>query len=139
MTSNLGSAFMTDETFSKTDIESKVHEVLRTAFRPEFINRIDQIITFSRLDKNQIAKIVDLRLGELALRLSQKGYIVEFDANIRNYISSYGFDIVFGARPINRVIQNKIEDELALQIIEGKIKPEKNVVISFDKGKVIFQ
>ena len=137
MTSNLGSEYMTDEKLTKDDIEAKVRETLHLSFRPEFINRIDQIITFDRLNKSQVEKIVDLRLSELTDRLVQKGLSLEFDSTIRSYIASYGFDTVFGARPINRVIQNKIEDELALQIIEGKITPGKPIKISFEKGKVV--
>lgn len=137
MTSNLGSEVMTDDSLPKEDIEAKVHELLRSNFRPEFINRIDQIITFNRLGQEQISQIVDLRLSELSDRLAQKGYIVEFDKSVRNYISSFGFDTVFGARPINRIIQNKLEDELALQVIEGKIKPGKTVKVSFGKQGVI--
>ncbi|KKT34602.1 MAG: ATP-dependent chaperone ClpB [Candidatus Collierbacteria bacterium GW2011_GWA1_44_12] len=139
MTSNLGSEFMTDESLSKEDIEAKVHEILRSNFRPELINRIDQIITFDRLDKGQISKIVDLRLRELSDRLANKGYEIDFDNNARNYISSYGYDPVFGARPVNRVIQNKIEDELALQIIEGKVKPEKKIKVTFESGSMLIK
>jgi len=136
MTSNLGSEFMTDEALTKEDIEAKVHEALRASFRPEFVNRIDQIITFDRLEKEQIEKIVDLQLNELSLRLEAKGYKVEFDKSIRNFITSYGFDRIFGARPIKRVIQNKIEDELALLIIEGRIQPNHTAKITYDKGTV---
>ena len=136
MTSNLGSEFMTDDSLSKEDVEARIHEVLKENFRPEFINRVDQTITFDRLDKEQIEKIVDLRLSELSERLSTKGYSVTFDKNTRSYVASFGFDTVFGARPVNRVIQNKIEDELALEIIEGKIKPGERVTVTFEKGKI---
>lgn len=137
MTSNLGSEFMTDETLSEIDVDAKVHEILRNSFRPEFINRIDQIITFNRLGKDEVSKIVDLRLSELENRLSAKGYEVSFDDKVRSYVASFGFDQVFGARPIKRVIQNKIEDELALQIIEQKIIPGKKTNISIDKGNLL--
>lgn len=139
MTSNLGSEYITNNHLSEVDIDAKVHETLRNTFRPEFINRIDQIITFNRLSKEQIDKIVDLRLFELSERLKAKGYIVEFDKKIRAYLSSYGFDPVFGARPIKRVIQNKIEDELALQIIENKILVNKITKVSYRDNQVLFE
>lgn len=136
MTSNLGSEFMTDPKLSREDINAKVHDILKANFRPEFLNRIDQTITFDRLTQEQISKIVDLRLSELADRLDKKSFELEFDNSIREYIASYGFDTVFGARPIKRVIQNKIEDELALLIIEGKIIAGKKITVSYSKGKV---
>ncbi len=137
MTSNLGSEYTTDDKLDKNDIEVKVFEVLRRSFRPEFINRVDQIITFNRLSKDQISQIVTLRLKELSDKLASKGYQVEYDKSIVAYLSSYGYDPAFGARPIKRIIQNKIEDELALQIIENKIIPGKAIKISYENGKVI--
>lgn len=137
MTSNLGSEYTTDDKLDKNDIEAKVFEVLRRSFRPEFINRVDQIITFNRLSKDQISQIVTLRLKELSDKLASKGYQVEYDKSIVAYLSSYGYDPAFGARPIKRIIQNKIEDELALQIIENKIIPGKAIKISYENGKVI--
>ena len=136
MTSNLGSEYLTDESLNKEDIDSKIHETLRHFFRPEFLNRVDQIIIFNKLGKEEIRKIVDLRLDELSERLMQKGYVVQFDESIRNYIASFGFDEAYGARPIKRIIQNKIEDELALEIIEGKINSERQVIVSYNKGLV---
>ena len=137
MTSNLGSEFLTDDTLSELDIDAKVHEVLRQNFRPEFLNRIDQTIIFNRLNKEQIAKIVELRLNELSERLNTKGYNVRFDKSLKNYLASFGYDPVFGARPIKRAIQNKVEDELALEIIEGKILPHEPKTVIFEKNQVL--
>lgn len=137
MTSNLGSEYMNDESLGDLDLEAKIQTVLRENFRPEFINRIDQTIIFKRLGKEQIAKIVDIELSHLESRLKAKGIEVDFTQSLRDYVASYGFDPVFGARPVKRVIQNKIEDELALQIIEGKIKPGIKANISYENSQIV--
>jgi len=136
MTSNIGSNFAVDEKMDEADIEAKIYTTLREHFRPEFLNRIDQIINFKRLGKEQIAKIVDIALRSLAERLEVKGYRITFDKSVNDYVSLFGFDKIYGARPVKRVIQNKIEDELALQIIEGKVMPDKNIKIAFVNGKL---
>lgn len=139
MTSNLGSEFITDDKLDQQDIEAKVNEVIRHHFRPEFLNRVDQVITFNRLGKDQVSKIVDIRLAELQKRLSDKKYEIEFTDTLKKYISTFGFDPIYGARPIKRVIQNKIEDELALRIIEDKILPNKKTNISFKNNQIVFE
>ncbi len=136
MTSNLGTEIITDDNLTQADSESKVYELLRKTFKPEFLNRIDQTIIFNRLNKDQLLSIVEIRLLELSSKLSQNGYQVEFGQKIKAYLSSFGYDPLFGARPIKRAIQNKIEDELALQIIEGKVKQNQKVVIDYQDGKV---
>ena len=136
MTSNLGSSFVVDDKLDEADIEAKMFEVLRQNFRPEFLNRIDQIITFKRLGKDEVAKIVDIQLLELSNRMALKGYEISFDKSVGDYVALFGFDKIYGARPVKRVIQNKIEDELALQIIEGKLKPNTKIRISFTSGRL---
>ncbi|EKD52807.1 MAG: hypothetical protein ACD_61C00233G0001 [uncultured bacterium] len=136
MTSNLGSSFVVDDKLDEADIEAKMFETLRQNFRPEFLNRIDQIITFKRLGKDEVAKIVDIQLRELSNRMALKGYGISFDKSVGDYVALFGFDKIYGARPVKRVIQNKIEDELALQIIEGKLKPNTKIRISFVSGKL---
>jgi ATP-dependent Clp protease ATP-binding subunit ClpB len=139
MTSNLGSSFVVDDKLDEADIETKMFETLRQNFRPEFLNRIDQIITFKRLSKDEVAKIVDIQLLELSNRMALKGYGISFDKSVGDYVALFGFDKIYGARPVKRVIQNKIEDELALQIIEGKLKPNTKIKISFVSGKLIIK
>ncbi len=139
MTSNLGGEFILDENLDEADIDAKVHHILRQFFKPEFINRIDQIISFKRLGTKVISKIIDLQLEHLASRLAAKGYLLKFDSSIKKYLESYGYDPSFGARPIKRVIQNKIEDELALEIIEGKVLIGQETTVSFKDSKVKIQ
>jgi len=139
MTSNLGGGFMSDENMDEEDVSAKVFEVLKSHFRPEFLNRIDQIITYKRLGKVEIRAIVDIRLGELKTRLDEKGFKISFDKTVNDYVTLFGFDQVYGARPVKRVIQNKIEDELALQIIEGKIVPNKEKLLKIINNKLVIE
>ncbi|HCQ31036.1 TPA: type VI secretion system ATPase TssH [Candidatus Collierbacteria bacterium] len=136
MTSNLGGGFVVDDKMDEVDIEAKMHEALRDNFRPEFLNRIDQIITFRRLGKEEVSKIVDIQLRELSGRLSSKGFHIDFDKSVSDYIALFGFDKIYGARPIKRVLQNKIEDELALQIIEGRLQVGKKISVGIKDGSL---
>ncbi len=139
MTSNLGSSFAVDDKLSESDIETKTFEILRGYFRPEFLNRIDQIITFKRLNREQVSEIVEIQLNELKYRLAGKGYQIDFDKTVGQTVALFGFDKIYGARPVKRVIQNKIEDELALQIIEGKLHQDKPIKISFVEGRLVIK
>jgi ATP-dependent Clp protease ATP-binding subunit ClpB len=139
MTSNLGGHFMEDDKLDEDDLEAKMYEILRASFRPEFINRIDQIITFRRLGRDQVAQIVAIQLRELANRLASKGFEINFDNSVRDYVALFGFDKIYGARPIKRVLQNKIEDELALEIIEGKLQPGVQITVSIVNSKLVIK
>jgi len=136
MTSNLGGSFVTDDNLDEADREAKMFEILRASFRPEFLNRIDQIITFKRLGKEEVAKIVEIQLGELSNRLASKGFQITFDKSVSDYVALFGFDKIYGARPVKRVLQNKIEDELALQIIEGKLQIGRNISVGIKDGRL---
>jgi len=144
MTSNLGSNIIQDfysqsqkglnnQKF-KAEMETKVMEVVHHSFRPEFINRLDDIIIFSSLTLEMLVKIVDLQLDIIRNRLTKQGIELEIIDEVKQYLAKIGYDPVFGARPLKRVIQNEILDELALRIIEGKIG--KKVKIELQKGKI---
>lgn len=136
MTSNLGAQFHQDEKFGALDIQTKVFEELKKFFRPEFLNRIDQIVNFNQLNKENIREIVKIQLEKLSQKLDEKGYKIEFSQSVADTVLLYGFDKIYGARPIRRVIQNKIEDELALQTLEGKLSPDNKYVANFVDGKL---
>ena len=136
MTSNLASQTISDDNLTKTDLSTKVWEVLQAKFRPEFLNRVDQIIIYEKLKIQQIQKIVDIQLGLLAARLKRKNINLEFTSALRNHLAKTGYDAVFGARPLKRLIQTEIEDELALQIIEDKIKPGSAVSLDYDHNRL---
>jgi ATP-dependent Clp protease ATP-binding subunit ClpB len=132
MTSNLGSQFQIDDKMDDRDIESQTYDQLKQHFRPEFINRLDQIITFKKLNKDMVGQIVSKELQSLTNRLVSRGYKIEFDKSVHDYISLYGFDPVYGARPIKRLIQSKVEDEIAMKIIESSIKISDKYKMSID-------
>ncbi|MGX8678210.1 MAG: ATP-dependent chaperone ClpB [Sphaerochaetaceae bacterium] len=119
MTSNLGSSeILGNENFS--DAKAKVLEIIRHSFKPEFINRIDEIIVFNRLDRNAIGKIVELQMKQLASRISEKGFTLKWTPAVTQMIGDRGFNPDFGARPIKRALVNEIENPLAMQMLEGK-------------------
>jgi ATP-dependent Clp protease ATP-binding subunit ClpB len=117
----------------KPDVSQKIMDRLKDHFKPEFLNRVDEIIMFDALSMSQLTKIVSLQLSDVKARLKEKGYDIVFSDNIKKYLAKQGYDPVFGARPLKRLIQNKILDELALQIIENKLK--RGVKINVDLGE----
>lgn len=133
MTSNLAGQVIADDTFSKEVMTKKVWELLQSKFRPEFLNRIDQTIVFEKLTPAQIKKIVGIQLNRLANRLKSKNITLEFTSKLKEYLAKEGYNPVFGARPLKRTIQTEVEDELALQLIEEKIKPGQKVKIDHDR------
>ena len=150
MTSNLGGDFLLKYAEEKKKDESKilssvfspegeVHAVLKAHFRPEFLNRVDDIIIFDALSREQIAQIVELQIVRVAKRLEKKGILIDVTNAAKEHLSSAGYDPAFGARPLKRLIQNQILDELSLQIIEGKIQEGSNVSIDFKDGGIIIR
>ncbi len=139
MTSNLAGDVISDDTLSKDDVGRRVWEVLQAKFRPEFLNRIDQTIIFEKLTSQELKKIVAIQLKLLENRLKDKHIQLEVTPKLVDHIAKHGYDQVFGARPLKRVIQTEIEDELALQIIEDKIKPGSKVTIDVDRNKVTLE
>ncbi len=137
MTSNLAGQIISDETLSKEEMTRRVWEMLQAKFKPEFLNRIDQTIVFEKLSPAQIKKIVEIQLNRLANRLKPKNIQIAYTPKIKEFLAKQGYDPIFGARPLKRAIQTEIEDELALQLIEEKIKPGQKVTVDYDR-KVLF-
>ncbi|MBI5185405.1 MAG: ATP-dependent chaperone ClpB [Nitrospinae bacterium] len=136
MTSNIASAEIAAYTGNRERQEEEVHRILRGTFRPEFLNRIDETIIFQQLTGEEIARIVELQMELVAGRLAKKDIKIDITRAASRYLASEGFDKVFGARPLKRLIQNKILDELSLRIIEGKIKEKDSVKIDYEDGKI---
>jgi ATP-dependent Clp protease ATP-binding subunit ClpB len=120
MTSNIGSEFILTMK-SMDEVRSRIDDLLKNYFKPEFLNRIDEIVVFDRLDESMIRKITDLRLGELAGRLAQRNIALTVDDAARGYIAKEGFDQQFGARPLKRAIQNLLENPIAKKLLAGQI------------------
>tara|TARA_R110000824_G_scaffold141588_1_gene308255 strand:- start:193 stop:2211 length:2019 start_codon:yes stop_codon:yes gene_type:complete len=112
---------------------SIISKALKNTFNPEFLNRLDDIITFNSLDKASIKKIVKLELNNLKSRLSAKNYMFDFDSNILTHIVETGYDEKFGARPLQRTIQTEIEDFISDEVLRGGIIEYKNYTVSYDK------
>ena len=132
MTSNLASREILEGSVKKDEILS----VIESHFKPEFINRIDEIVIFNPLGQEQVSKIVELQLGILRDRIAKRGYSLTWDDDVVSYISTVGFDPDFGARPIRRAIQNEIENTLAKEMLSGSLSSEKPVHLSMRDGKI---
>lgn len=127
MTSNLGSG----------QNEKEMMEVLKSFFRPEFINRLDEIIIFHNLKKEHIRSIVDIQLKRLQERLADRHITLKLDDKAKNWLAENGYDEAFGARPLKRLIQQEVENPLAIKLLEGKIKDNSTVTISANKDSLI--
>lgn len=139
MTSNLGSEYI--QKFSGKDevkMRNAVMEIVHRTFRPEFLNRLDQLVVYQNLNQNQLERIVDLQLHVVSQRLEKKHVHITFTPALKKYLAEIGFDPVYGARPLKREIQNRVLDELALQIIEKKIEPGHQVKADYRNNAVTF-
>ncbi|PIR94603.1 ATP-dependent chaperone ClpB [Candidatus Falkowbacteria bacterium CG10_big_fil_rev_8_21_14_0_10_39_11] len=134
--SSLGFGEEKTEIQKADDVRERIMKLLQEQLKPEFLNRIDEIIMFDALSRDDIRKIVDLQLAKVAKRLKEKELNIEFTDQLKDMLAVEGYDPAYGARPLKRLIQNKILDPLALQIIEGKIK--KKVKVDFTDKKVKF-
>ncbi len=149
MTSNIGSEIIMqmrgvgfsekkdEKLIDEEEMRKKVLEALKTRFKPEFLNRIDEIIIFHPLGEEQIKKIIDLQFARINKRLEKKGVKIIISEKVKNFLLEKGFDPIYGARPLKRTIQNLILDELSLLIIEGKLK-KREVKVDVKKGKIVF-
>jgi ATP-dependent Clp protease ATP-binding subunit ClpB len=140
MTSNLGSDLISNwDGKNKKTMKNNVMTEVRNHFQPEFLNRVDNITIFHRLSKEDLRKIVDLQLKEVESYLKEKNIDIVFDDIVKDYLTEIGYDPVFGARPLKRVIQNKILDTLALEIIEEKIKEGEKIKTELKKDSILFK
>jgi ATP-dependent Clp protease ATP-binding subunit ClpB len=141
MTSNIGSHAISETSGDLESATPQLMEALRSTFRPEFLNRIDDVIVFHRLSKDLIQGIVQLQLKQLSKLLSQKDLTLEVEPEAAEELAREGYDPVYGARPLKRLIQKKIQDRLALLLLNGEIQPGDKVRIRTDKktGELVFE
>jgi ATP-dependent Clp protease ATP-binding subunit ClpB len=144
MTSNLGSEYLSDPTLGGGADESVeaarplVMEAVRRHFRPEFLNRIDEIILFHRLTRLQMDSIVKIQLRGIEKLLADRRMTLDLDGSALNWLADRGYDPVYGARPLKRVIQRQLQNPLAGLILEGTVKDGENITVSgSDAGLVI--
>ncbi|HZJ88177.1 MAG TPA: ATP-dependent chaperone ClpB [Sphaerochaeta sp.] len=136
MTSNLGSQQLMAAT-SREEGEALVREIIDASFKPEFINRLDEIIVFNRLGSGQIHTIVGLQLADLARRLKSRGYTLAWDDAVIDAIYEVGYDPLYGARPIRRAVQRMIEDTLSVHLLAGDFVEGETITLSMDGDQVI--
>ena len=134
MTSHLGSS-MGDQSTPEIALEA-----VRNHFRPEFLNRIDEIVIFQSLTKSSVQRILELQLGDLANRLAMQKVEISFDANAKEHLLDEGYDLSFGARPLKRTVQRLVEDRIALAMVKGEIHNGTSVCVTLDsEGDLNFE
>ena len=138
MTSNIGSQYITEEE-SKENRSRLVTDALRAHFRPEFLNRVDEIIIFDRLSEDDLKKIVEIQLGRLAKRLEQQKITLKLSDSAKELLAREGYDPVYGARPLRRTIQKEILDPLSIDILEGKVREGQTVQVDAKNGALSFR
>jgi ATP-dependent Clp protease ATP-binding subunit ClpB len=137
MTSNIGSQFIAAEAVEEKARE-QVEEALTQTFPPEFLNRIDDVVIFQRLTKDDLAKIVEIQAARLAGRVRERGIEIELTDKARELLGNLGFDPTYGARPLKRVIQKQLVDKLALRLLEGEFAEGDTVQVDAADGELTF-
>jgi len=132
MTSNLGSQFMADPSLSPTERNNQVMAVVKDHFRPEFLNRLDEIVQFDELSRSDLDRIVDISLDRLNRRLAERRISVDVSAPAREWLARAGYDPVYGARPLRRLIQTTVEDQLARAMLAGSIGDDQRVSVDLN-------
>jgi len=138
MTSNIGSQFITEEE-SREARSRLVMDALRAHFRPEFLNRVDEIIIFDRLSEDDLKKIVEIQLRRLSKRLEQQKITLDLSDSAKQLLAREGYDPVYGARPLRRTIQKEILDPLSIDILEGKVREGQTVHVDAKNGALEFK
>jgi ATP-dependent Clp protease ATP-binding subunit ClpB len=138
MTSNVGSQEIAGEAIDER-IRERIEEILQTTFKPEFLNRIDDVVIFHRLSRADLGRIVDLQVSQLAGRLREKGIEIELTDDARTLLGNLGYDPTYGARPLKRVIQKQLIDKLALKLLEGDFADGDAVRVNAADGELAFE
>ena len=139
MTSNLGSEFLANQPEGEDSdaVRDQVMMVVRSAFRPEFLNRLDETLLFHRLTRTQMGGIVDIQLARLRELLAERKVTLELDTAAREWLANAGYDPVYGARPLKRVIQRSLQNQLASLLLEGRINEGDTVQVSADTDGLV--
>ena len=140
MTSNIGSQWIQEMGVSRREeMEKRVMDALRARFKPEFLNRVDDIIVFHNLTPEQLSAIVDIQLKRVQKRLEDKHITLELSDAARAFLAREGYDPVYGARPLKRAIQKRIENPLAMEILKGHFKEGAHILADVSEGKIVFK
>ncbi len=151
MTSNLGGEIInktkhalgfveenSDEA-SYNSMKSIVMEEVKKTFRPEFLNRLDEVIVFHSLKKSDVEKIIDILMKDVKKRIQERGMKITLNKRAKEYLIAKGFDPIYGARPLKREIQKDIEDPLSEELLANKFSPGDTIIVSVNRGKIVFR
>jgi ATP-dependent Clp protease ATP-binding subunit ClpB len=138
LTSNIGSQHLLG-TSTEESMRSAVMEELRKAFRPEFLNRLDEIVLFHRLDRSEVRRIVDIQLARFEKRLAKRELSLTVDEQVLDFLANVGFDPTYGARPLKRAMQQHLENPLAQEILSGAFAPGDMIAVHLKDGVVTFE
>lgn len=139
LTSNIGSEYFNDLSVSTKGLEEKMKLEVKKYFRPEFINRLDEIIIFNRLNLAEIKKIVDIQIDTLKERLKDKKIEIELVSQARELLADRGYSPEYGARPLKRVIQKLIIDPLSLKVIQGEFREGDKITTDIKNREIVFK
>ncbi|MBW6518646.1 MAG: ATP-dependent chaperone ClpB [ANME-2 cluster archaeon] len=139
MTSNIGSQWIVEHGDDEVEMQKRVMEAVRAQFRPEFLNRLDDVIIFHQLKLPEIMKIVDIQVNQLSKRLKERKINIVLSEKARDYVARTGFDPMFGARPLKRTIQHKILDPLAMKILNREFGEGDSIEVDVDNGEIVFK
>ena len=143
MTTNAGGEFKSGALgFNSSDevkISENVDKSLKEIFRPEFLNRIDEIVTFSPLTKDELRKIIDLMLKDIVTSLAEQGATIDVTDTAKEIILDEGYDVKYGARPLKRAIQKLVEDKLSHLFLDGEIKKGSKILVDSEDDKLTFK
>jgi len=127
---------MTRKALDDEEKRSRTMEIMRATFKPEFLNRIDDMIMFRSLTKEDIYRIIDIQMGLIQKRLAERKLTIGLTEKAKNYIAENGFSTIYGARPLKRALQKLILDNLALKILEGAFAEGDNIVVDMQDGNI---
>ncbi|HCF37808.1 MAG TPA: ATP-dependent Clp protease ATP-binding subunit ClpC [Thermosipho africanus] len=136
---SLGFVDSKDNNVEFKEMKEKVIEEVKKTFRPEFLNRIDEVVVFHKLTEDHIRKIIEILLKDIRKRLSEKGISLELSKSAKDFLVQEGYDPAYGARPLKRAIQRHIEDPLSEELLKGKFKENDTIVCSYENGKIVFK
>jgi ATP-dependent Clp protease ATP-binding subunit ClpB len=138
MTSNIGSQYIQDVS-EDTVMRERVLEALRGHFRPEFLNRVDDIVIFHRLTQAHLREIADIQLNHVRQLLAKRGISIALTEAASDMLIAEGYDPVYGARPLKRVLQRQVLDPLALKLIQGEVRDGDHVLVEVENGELSFE
>ena len=139
MTSNLGSDIILDKSFDKNTKKEKLNHALREKFKPEFLNRIDEIITFNALTLDELVNIVDIQISSLKKRLAEQDIELNITEDAKKFLANEGYEPLYGARPLKRVIRQLVEIPLSMKIIEKEFSKSDKINVDFNGKELVFE